>query len=208
MTLDNVLLAFSAVAFGAGPVWLYLHCVRPALVWHRARAAAHVGLGAASVVPAAVLLLAPDSRPLVVVAYLAAMVTGAGWVSPRGVVRATGGAAAPTREVDVVSGWLAPAATHMDVGDLRSAAAQVREARRHATAATARYVELWDALVREERRRRRGERISRRETLEAIHEEYTRLILGTGPVWQRLELAAPIAIAAGVLVRVMSPHVA
>ena len=43
-----------------------------------------------------------------------------------------------------------------------------REARRHATPATAAYVDLWDELVRDEHDRRVGRRISRIERLEAI----------------------------------------
>lgn len=86
-------------------------------------------------------------------------------------------------------------------GDLRAAQAQVDEARRHATPATLTYIDLWESLIRDERRRRRGERISRTARLQEIQKEYTRIIFARDPITPPVEIAMVLVAAAAVLGR-------
>jgi hypothetical protein len=145
---------------------------------------------------------APANFALFVVSSVTWMGLATAWVFPALVTRATGGRAPARRGVDEVVGWLNPAAEHLDVGDLEAARAQVDEARRHAPPETVAYVDLWDALVSDEERRRRGERISRIERLKSIQEEYARLVLsvdGIPPMW---EAAIVVTVGAVALVSV------
>ena len=196
-----------AVFYTAASVWFYLHCVRPALLWHRSRWVAHALLAVLSVLPAAAVVAAPANYPLSVVAAFTWIILATAWFSPGLVTRATGGPAMAKGGVDVVLGWLNPAAEHLDVGDLEAAQAQVNEARRHALPETLAYVDLWDSLISEEQRRRNGERISRSECLKAIQDEYTRLVLGRDRVPRFWEAVLVVAVGAVVLVSIVGTSI-
>lgn len=176
MTIDDLGLAAIAAVLAAAPVALFLLCVRPALRWLRARSPAHVVVAACAVIPAVVTISASDSLAALALAWLATMAVAIAWIEPHLVVRITGGAAEARGELDRVLGYLLPAGQFLDVGDLASAEAHVEEARRISTPVTRAYVQLWDDLVTEEYRRRRGEHISRSERIKAISAEYGRLV--------------------------------
>ena len=203
MGAEQFLSAAGTAAITGGAVWFYLHCIRPAFRWHRARWTSHVLLGIVSLLPAAAVVVVPDSRPLQLVGALSFTALALAWMFPRPTVRATGGQATKTRGIDVVIGWLSPAAEQLDVGNLAAAQGQVDEARKHATLETLPYVDLWDAMVRDEERRRRGERVSRIVRLKAIEEEYARLILGDEPMRPTVEAIAGLGVAALVLASIV-----
>lgn len=192
-----------AAFYAAGSVWFYLHCVRPALLWHRSRWIAHTLLAVISVLPAAALVAAPGNVSLFAMSALTWVFLATAWLSPGLVIRSTGGPAAARDGIDDVFGWLNPAGEHLDVGDLEAAQAQVDEARRHARPETLAYVDLWASLVSEEERRRSGERISRLERLKAIQDEYARLVLGRDRMPPAWEAAIVVVVAAVALVSVV-----
>jgi hypothetical protein len=201
VTVNSLVAVAWPALYAAGSVWFYLHCVRPSFLLRRAEWIAHVPFAALSLVPVIVLSIAPREPTLPFLLALSWTGLVAAWLFPGSVLRATGGVALAKRNVDVVFGWLSPASQHLDVGDLDAAQAQVDEARRHATAESTLYVDLWDALVREEQERRDGKRVSRLARLEAISNEYDRLVLGGDPLSSVLRWAAVIAAGAIVLIR-------
>ena len=201
---EFVLAAGFAVFYAAGSVWFYLHCVRPALLWNRARRAAHVLLAVVSVLPATAIVLAAARPTVAFTSALTWIILVTTWVAPRFAIRATGGPTPVKGGVDEAIGWLSPAAGYLDVGDVEAAQAQVSEARRHATPESAAYVDHWDSLVREEVQRRNGERISRLERLKAIQNEYARLILGADPMSPFWEALIVVAVGAVVLASIIS----
>ena len=199
MGVEQVLATIGVVAYASGTVWFFLHCVRPAFLWHRARLTAHLVFGALSLAPAAVVVLVPDLRASQFAGGGALLVLTLAWIFPLTAVRMTGGPARESRGIDVVVGWLSPAAQRLDVGDLEGAQAQVDEARKYATPETLPYVDLWHALVREEAGRRRGEQVSRAVRLDAIAREYRRLVLGDDSRRPVVETIVIVGIAAIVL---------
>lgn len=201
MSVDSLVAISWSVLYAAGSVWFYLHCIRPAFRLLRAKWIAHLPFAALSIVPAIVLTVAPDEPALSLVIAVSAVGLLAGWLFPGAVVRATGGVAEAKGDFDALLGWLSPAGEDFDVGDLQAAQRQVDEARRHATGSTTSYVELWDALVREEQERRNGERVSRLARLEAIGTEYERLVLESDPLGPVLKWALVAAVGIVVYIR-------
>jgi hypothetical protein len=165
----------------------------------RARWGALALTGAASLVPAASLLLAPQTFGAQLATMLSLALLVVAWTSPRFIVRLTGGFRPARQGLDVVLGWLNPAMDALDVGDLAAAQLQIDEAREHTTEETNRYVELWEALVDDERRRQAGERISRRARLAAIQGEYARLVLADEPIRPLVQGMAGIGVSVIVL---------
>ena len=198
MEIDPLLLVNSLI-LGPGLVWFFFHCVRPPFVWGRARWTTHLFFGALSVFPAAVMVLGIGSPPAAVMSWVAWLLLTLAWIAPAKAIQLTGGVAPAKGELDVVLGWVSPAVRHLDVGDIRSAQAQVDEARRNATPATARYIHLWQELIRDERRRRRGERVSRITRLEEIQKEYVRLVFERDPFTRPVEIATIAVVGALVL---------
>jgi hypothetical protein len=199
MGVEQVLAVVGVVAYSSGAVWFFLHCVRPAFLWHRARWTSHLLFGGLSVVPAAVVVFASDSRPSLLAAGACLTALAGAFSFPRAAVRLSGGVGRQPRGIDIVAGWLSPAAERLDVGDIEGAQAQVDEARKYATPETLPYVDLWHALVQDEAGRRRGERISRVVRLDAIGREYRRLVLGDDGRRPLVEMALVVGVAVIVL---------
>jgi hypothetical protein len=152
-------------------------------------------------VPAIVAFVAPQDPALLVLPAIAWIPLAIGWVVPGAAIRATGGVSDAKSDLDVVYGWLSPAADQLDVGDLEAARMQVDEARRHATPATMPYVELWDGLLTEELQRRMGRRVSRQARVDAINEEYARLVFAGDHVGPILQWSLVLGIAAVLILR-------
>jgi hypothetical protein len=200
LDLERVLFAAFVAAYVSGSVWFYLHCVRPALRWNRARWSTHLVFGALAVVPVVAVVLPSWNATWNLVALIAFLGQVAAFTFPAAVTRATGGwkrLQAGEREVHE---RLGEAGAHLDLGDLEAAKAEVEEARRSASAELVAYVDLWEALVSEEDGRRRGQRISRGERLSAIHAEYARLRMGPDAIPPRLEATIVVGTAALALI--------
>jgi len=208
MTPELVASAALAAAFATAPFALYFGCVRPSLRWLRAQWHAHAAVAALSLVPAAALALGNGSRTLSLLGGAATLAVVGAWMFPRWIVRRTGGPAPATGEVGEVLGYVVPAGRFLDLGDLRGAQLQVNQARKRATEATLEYVELWDEVIRDERKRRRGQRISRTERFEAISEAYGRLVCGSDPIRTAHAVASIVVVAVaamgGLLVQTLS----
>lgn len=175
--MDLVLL--SAVVRGftaAGAVALYVWCIRPALVWHRARRAAFVAAGAAALAPAVLLLVAGFvAVPLYVVLAAYALLVLA-WSWPRALVVATGGARELPRPIEGLWAGSARILEHLDLGAVDEAEREARAIEAHRSPETERSIELWQRRIDEERQRRRGVRVSSRPTMGEIRGEWERLL--------------------------------
>jgi hypothetical protein len=207
VSIDDLVRTAFVAAYASGGVWFYLHCVRPGLLWFRARAIAHAAFAVAASVPVLFVVLAPESDALPLAAVAAWAILVIGFTFPALATRLTGGSAPPSSEYDRVQGWLGPAGHHLDLGDLDAARLQVDEARRHATVRTQAYVDLWAALVEDEARRRDGERISRYARLEEIWSEQARLVLGDSRARSLIEALVVAAVAVAVFVSIAIRYV-
>lgn len=202
---DRLVFAVVAAVTAGAPAAVYFFCLRPSLLWRRAKWTAHAVAAFVSVVPAGVLISRTDAVPILAIGWLASMGIVAAWFWPVWLVRLTGGVAEGRGELDTVSGYLNPAGRFLDVGDLTSAADQVDEARRHSTVVTRAYVDLWDRLIEEEHLRRNGQEVSRLARLEQISAEYSRLVLGSGRIgdahaWVAIAVVGAVAAIATVVI--------
>lgn len=171
----------SAVVRGlaaAAAVALFVWCIRPALIWHRARRAAYVAAGIAAMAPAVLLVVGSF---LAVPSYVLLAAYGIlilAWSWPRAFVFATGGAREMARPIEVLWSGSGRILEHLDVGAVDDAEREARHLEAYRTPETERAIELLQRRVDEERQRRDGVKVSSRPTMEEVRREWERILDG------------------------------